>query len=277
MSATLSRPTLEVLGVPFAQLSPEEAIAEAERLFEDPDPKWIAVENVHAVNLATGDPAHRDVLRRADLVLNDGKGTLLAGRLLGKPFPADLNGNYFTPLLLDCAASRGWSTFLLGAAPGIVERAADLLSARHPGLKIVGTHNGFIPDDGHEEVAAQIREAGTELLLVGMGMPRQEQWVDRYVEATGVRLASTVGAFYDFQVGEVPRAPQWMNRLGLEWLFRLVTEPRRLWKRYLIGNPLFVFRVLRQRLGTRRGHCPKGPDGYQGVAIGAIAPREGSP
>lgn len=250
MSTTLTRtlPTLEVIGVPFARLAPAEAIAEAERLFEDPDPKWIAVENAHAVNLATGDPDHLEVLRRADLVLNDGKGMLLAGRLLGRPFPTDLHGNYFTPLLLDCAASRGWSTFLLGAAPGVVDRAADLLSARHPGLKIVGTHHGFIPPEGHEEVTAQIREVGAELLLVGMGMPRQEQWVDRYLESTGARLASTVGAFFDFQVGELPRAPHWMNSLGLEWLFRLVTEPRRLWRRYLIGNPLFVARVLNQRL-----------------------------
>ena len=250
--STPTRPTLAVLGVPFAQLTAAQAIAEAVRLFEDPDPAWIAVENAHAVNLATGDPDHREVLRRADLVLNDGKGMLLAGRLLGHRFPIDLNGNYFTPLLLDCAASKGWATFLLGASPGVVDRAADLLTARHPGLKIVGTQHGFIPPDGHDEIAERIREVGAELLLVGMGMPRQEQWVDRYLEATGARLASTVGAFYDFQVGEVPRAPQWMNRLGLEWLFRLVTEPKRLWKRYLIGNPLFVLRVLRQRLrGTR--------------------------
>ena len=252
MTVTLSRPTLEVLGVPFAQLTPSQAVTEAERLYEGSDPAWIAVENAHAVNLAEADPSHKEVLRRADLVLNDGKGMLLAGRVLDSPFPADLHGNYFTPLLLDCAASKGWSAFLLGAAPGVVDRAADILSIRHPGLKIVGTHHGFIPEGGHEEVAAQVREIGADLLLVGMGMPRQEQWLDEHLEATGVRLASTVGAFFDFQVGELPRAPHWVNRFGLEWLFRLVTEPRRLWKRYLLGNPLFVYRIVRQRLRSKR-------------------------
>ena len=258
MNPALALPELDVLGVPFAQVAPDQAVEAAQRLFERPEPGWIAVENAHAVNLANADDSHREVLRRADLVLNDGKGMLLAGRLLGKRFPQDLHGNYFTPLLLDLAASKGWTAFLLGAAPGIVDRAADVLSERHPGLKVVGTHHGFIAPDGHEEIAARIREVGAELLLVGMGMPRQEQWVDEHLEATGVRLASTVGAFFDFQVGELPRAPHWMNRLGLEWLFRLVTEPRRLWRRYLVGNPLFVYRVVRQRLRTIRDGAPSG-------------------
>ena len=244
--------TIDVLGVPFAQMTPEQAVDEAERLYEGPDSAWIAVENAHAVNLATSDPSHKEVLRRADLVLNDGKGMLLAGRLLGQPFPADLHGNYFTPMLLERAAAKGWATFLLGAAPGVVDRAADLLSLKYPGLKVVGTRHGFIKADENNEVTAQIRDVGTQLLLVGMGMPRQEQWLDRHLEATGARLASTVGAFYDFEVGELPRAPEWMNRLALEWLFRLGTEPRRLWRRYLIGNPLFVSRVLRQRFGRAR-------------------------
>lgn len=246
---TREHETIDVLGVPFARMTPEAAVEEAERLYERPEPAWIAVENAHAVNLATADPSHREVLRRADVVLNDGKGLLLAARLLGTRFPTDLNGNYFTPLLLDRAAARGWPTFLLGAAPGVVDRAAEQLGRRHPGLRIVGTRHGFIAPGEHERVAAEIRDAGTGLLLVGMGMPLQEQWLDRHLDATGARLASTVGAFYDFQVGAVRRAPQWMNRIGIEWLFRLATEPRRLWKRYLLGNPLFLYRIAQQRLG----------------------------
>ncbi len=246
------RVTIEVLGVPFNRLSPSQAVDAAEELFEREEPAWIAVENAHAVNLAQADPSHLALLRRADLVLNDGKGVMLGARLLGASFPADLNGNFFTPLLLDRAAERGWRTFLLGAAPGVAERAAELLVRRHPGLVIAGTRHGFIAPDAHAEVCAEIRGARTELLLVGLGMPMQERWTCEHLHATGARLATTVGAFYDFQTGTVPRAPAWLNRVGLEWVQRLALEPRRLWRRYVVGNPLFIARVLAQRFGLRR-------------------------
>jgi exopolysaccharide biosynthesis WecB/TagA/CpsF family protein len=238
---------IEILGVPFARLGSEEAVDAAEDLFTREEPAWIAVENAHAVNLAVADPAHLDVLRGADLVLNDGKGVMLAARLMGRPFSVDLNGNFFTPLLLTRAAQRGWRTFLLGAAPGVVERAADVLMRRHPGLLIVGMRSGFIRPDEHAAVCEGIRGSGAELLLVGMGMPRQERWTCEHIASTGVRLASTVGAFFDFQAGTVPRAPDWLNRMGLEWIHRLAFEPRRLWRRYLLGNPTFILRVVRQR------------------------------
>ena len=245
--------TIDLLGVPFARLTPEQAVDRAEALFGRQEPAWIAVENAHAVNLAATDPGHLEVLRSADLVLNDGKGVMLGALLLGRSFPADLNGNFFTPLLLDRAAERGWRTFLLGAAPDVVERAAEVLVERHPGLVVVGTQHGFMAPEENGAVCARIRGAASELLLVGLGMPRQERWTHEHLEATGVRLATTVGAFYDFQTGRVPRAPAWLNRLGLEWVHRLAMEPRRLWRRYLVGNPLFVARVLRRRLrGAQR-------------------------
>jgi exopolysaccharide biosynthesis WecB/TagA/CpsF family protein len=245
-------PTIDILGVRVACLDPQQALDEASKLYERDAPAWIAVENAHALNIAYSDPTHRDVLNRADLVLNDGKGVLLAGRLLGRRFPADLHGNVFSPLLLERAAHQGWPVFFLGAAPGVVERAAATLTARLPDLQVVGTHDGFIAAGEEESVAEKIRSSGTGLLMVGMGMPLQEQWLDRYLVKTGARLGCTAGAFYDFQAGEIPRAPAWMNRMGLEWLYRLAQEPRRLWRRYLIGNPAFVCRVVGQRLRARR-------------------------
>ena len=231
-------------------MTPSRAVDLAEALFLRDEPAWIAVENAHAVNLATSDPPHLAVLRSADLVLNDGKGVMLGARLLGRDFPADLNGNFFTPLLLERAALRGWRTFLLGAEPGVVEHAAEVLIERHPGLVVSGTRHGYIRPDENEKVCETIRVSGAELLLVGMGMPRQERWTYENLTATGCRLASTVGAFFDFQTGHVQRAPAWLNRIGLEWVHRLAMEPRRLWRRYLLGNPLFIGRVLRQRLAS---------------------------
>jgi exopolysaccharide biosynthesis WecB/TagA/CpsF family protein len=248
----MSKPTRpSLLGVEFTQLTRTQAIDEAERLLDADDPAWIAVENAHALNLAFETPDHRATLNRADMVLNDGTGVLLAGRILGSRFPEDLHGNVFTPMLLERAASRGWPVFFLGAGPGVADRAAQLLMRTYEGLHVVGTHDGFIKPEEDSEVAQKIKASGAKLLMVGMGMPRQEQWLDRNLPATGVRLASTVGAFFDFQAGIVPRAPDWVQRGRVEWIYRLIKEPRRLWRRYLVGNPLFIARVIRQRFRGR--------------------------
>ena len=204
--------------------------------------------NAHTLNLATADPSYAEVLRGADLVLNDGKGVLLAGLILGRRFPADLNGNFFTPLLLDHAAASGWSIYILGAGLGVAERVADVLKAKHPGLTIAGTMHGHFSAADEDDVVARIRDTNPGLLLVGMGNPLQERFLARRLKDSGARIGLGVGAYLDFQVGEVERAPAWMNRLGIEWVHRLFQEPRRMWRRYLLGNPSFVWRVLRSRL-----------------------------
>jgi exopolysaccharide biosynthesis WecB/TagA/CpsF family protein len=149
--------------------------------------------------------------------------------------------------LLERAALRGWPTYFLGAGEGVAERAAELLQRRWPKLVIVGTRHGYVAPGESGEVCAAIRAAGTGLLLVGMGNPLQERWLDAHLAGTGARLGVGVGAFFDFQAGVVPRAPVWMNRLGIEWVHRLAQEPGRLWRRYLLGNPAFLYRVVRER------------------------------
>ncbi|MGH2776226.1 MAG: WecB/TagA/CpsF family glycosyltransferase [Actinomycetota bacterium] len=240
--------TSEVLGVPIARLDPGTALYETQRLYEDAAPAMLTYVNAHTLNLATTDPSYAEVLRGADLVLNDGKGVLLAGLILGRRFPADLNGNLFTPLLLDHAAASRWSIYILGARPGVAERVADVLKAKHPGLAIAGTMHGHFSATEEDDVVARIRDTDPGLLLVGMGNPRQERFLARRLKDSGARVGLGVGAYLDFQVGEVERAPKWMNRVGIEWVHRLFQEPRRMWRRYVLGNPLFVWRVLRARL-----------------------------
>jgi exopolysaccharide biosynthesis WecB/TagA/CpsF family protein len=248
LAVVTDAPTLDILGVRFACLDADTTLDKAEALFERPEPAWIAVENAHALNIAADDPAHSATLSRADMVLNDGKGVMLAAQMLGSSFPGDLNGNHFAPLLLERAARRGWRVFFFGAAPGVARHAADRLCQTIPSLKIVGARDGYYSEDEVDEVIEVIRATRAELLLVGLGMPLQERWLDRHLAATGARLGVTVGAFFDFQAGVIPRAPSWMNKIGLEWMHRLAVEPRRLWKRYLLGNPLFVTRVVKQKL-----------------------------
>jgi exopolysaccharide biosynthesis WecB/TagA/CpsF family protein len=244
-------PTIEILGIPFARLDAAAALDEVERLYEREEPAMVAHVNVHTVNLATEDRAYGDVLRSADMVLNDGKGVMLAARLLGTRFPTDLNGNFFTPLVLQRAAARGWQVYFLGAKPGVADEAAALLRHKILGLEIVGVRDGHFSPDEEDEVVAQIRASGAGVVMVGMGNPLQERWLRRRLADTGARVGIGVGAFFDFQTGHVPRAPNWMQRLGIEWVHRLLKEPKRMWKRYLVGNPKFLARVVRSRRTLR--------------------------
>ena len=240
-------PTIEILGVPFARLEPAEALDQAERLYERESPAMIAHANVHTLNLTVEDLSFKEVLRAADMVLNDGKGVMLGARLLGNRFPADLNGNFFTPVVISRAVARNWPVFLLGAKPGVAEKLAGVLRDMHPTIDIVGMHHGHFTHQEESDVVVHIREVGTGLLLVGMGNPHQERFLHRRLTETGARLGIGVGAYFDFQTGTVARSPALMNRMGLEWVHRLALEPKRMWRRYLIGNPAFIARVLKQR------------------------------
>jgi exopolysaccharide biosynthesis WecB/TagA/CpsF family protein len=241
-------PALEVLGVRVARLSAQEALGELERLHDESAPAVVAFVNAHTLNLASQQPSFRDVLGRAALVLNDGAGLALAARWQGSGFPENLNGTDFTPRVLRLAAARGWRVFLLGSRPGVAETAATALAEQIPGLAIAGTHHGYFGREEGAGVAERIHRSEASVLLVALGNPLQELWLDQYLARTGCQLGLGVGAFLDFVAGNVPRAPQWMRDAGVEWAFRLLQEPGRMWRRYVLGNPLFVARLVRERM-----------------------------
>jgi exopolysaccharide biosynthesis WecB/TagA/CpsF family protein len=233
-------------------LTSDEALGRIDDLVGGPEPAVCFFVNAHTLNLAARDATFREVLASAALVLNDGAGLAIAGRVLGQPFPENLNGSDFMPRVLERASVRGWRVFLLGGREGVAEDAATSLATSLPGLRICGTRSGHFPDPNSASVAAEIRAAEPDLLLVAMGNPKQELWLSRWLAATGAGVGFGVGGFLDFQSGRVPRAPGWMNRAGLEWVFRLIQEPRRLARRYLVGNPVFLVRlgadVVRRRV-----------------------------
>jgi exopolysaccharide biosynthesis WecB/TagA/CpsF family protein len=239
-------PTVTILGVPVARLAPEVAIREIERICVRGSPATVAYANAHTLNVAYGLPELHTILRGAELVLNDGSGVALAARMKGKPFADNLNGSDFNPRILELAARREWPVFFLGAQPGIAERAAARLTDSISGLPVAGTHHGYFKRQAAEEVVSRVRDSGAIVLMVAMGNPTQELWIRDNLVATGARLGVGVGAFFDFAAGNVPRAPAWMNRTGIEWIYRLKQEPARMWRRYLLGNPVFLTRVLRE-------------------------------
>ncbi|MEM1177957.1 MAG: WecB/TagA/CpsF family glycosyltransferase [Acidobacteriota bacterium] len=219
-------------------------------------PQRVAFVNPDCLNKAYVDDAYRSALCGADRVYADGIGIRLAAGWRGQGLRDNVNGTDLFPRLCERAAQEGLSMYLLGARPGVAERAATTMVERYPGLQIVGTRDGYFGDDEEADVRQTIRTSGADIVLVAFGAPRQELWIEEHHAELGASVALGVGGLFDFYSGRIERAPQAWRDLGLEWLFRLTREPGRLWRRYVIGNPLFVVRtVLRadRRLNTPRG------------------------
>jgi exopolysaccharide biosynthesis WecB/TagA/CpsF family protein len=248
--ATSTQQRIPVLGVEVDKLTREQVLSEVDRRFGQ-RPLMLVYVNAHTLNLAARDRALREALGASDLVMNDGIGLSLAARMRGERFPENLNGSDFTVLLLELAARRGWEIFLFGGEPGVAEAAARRLTERIEGLRIVGTRHGFT-NESDELLAQHVKDSGARLLIVALGSPLQEVWLNCNLANTGALIGVGVGAFLDFSAGQFRRAPRWMNLMGLEWCFRLAQEPRRLWRRYIVGNPLFLLRAWRDR--HSRGH-----------------------
>ena len=241
---------IDILDVSIACLDRASALHEIERLHGLDPPARVYYANAHTLNLASRDASYKQVLQRADLVLNDGAGVALAARLQGRRFVENLNGSDFNPLIVELAARRGWPVYFLGADQGVAATAAHRLKARYPSLQVAGTHHGYVSNI--PEVVGEIRATRTDLLMVAMGNPLQERFLDRHLGATGARLGVGVGAFFDFTAGKVSRSPSWMNKAGIEWVYRLGQEPKRMWKRYVVGNPAFIARAVKDRIRQKR-------------------------
>jgi N-acetylglucosaminyldiphosphoundecaprenol N-acetyl-beta-D-mannosaminyltransferase len=199
--------------------------------------------NVHSMNLQHEDPELAAVLAEANVVYCDGTGVRLAARLTGHSVPARLTGADWISDLCRAANRDGVTLFLLGGAPGVADEAARRLSGRYPGLRILGTASGYGLD---ESTIARLNELRPDIVLVGMGSPTQEKWIARHRSEIDAPVLWAVGALFDFVTGRIRRGPGWMTEHGLEWLCRLIAEPRKLWRRYLIGNPRFLLRVVRE-------------------------------
>lgn len=239
---------VSVFGVEIEPLDEAGLISEAARQAQEGCENTILYANVHVLNTAFTDPELLDTLNQADLVYCDGAGVALAARLLGHRLPGRMTGaDWIEPLCEACAEDK-ITLYFLGGRPGVTARAARRLEGRHPGLRVAGTHHGYLgdPDVCHVAVAA-VNAARPGILLVGMGTPTQEKWIAAHRAELQVPVVWAVGALFDFVAGVQPRGPRWMLDNGMEWLYRLYSHPRRLWHRYVIGNPLFIARVLRQR------------------------------
>lgn len=228
------------------------ALAQVEQLLDQPGARQVCFVNPACINIAARHRGYRRVLSRAALVLPDGIGTKIAADILGTPLKQNVNGTDLFPRLMDRMAQRRGSVFLLGGRPGVAEAVAKAIVARWPEVRLAGVRDGFFAVADEGDVAAEVRRSGADLLLVARGAPLQELFIHRHLDALGARVVIGVGGLFDFVSGRIPRAPQWMRDVGLEWIYRLLQEPARMWRRYLLGNFSFLARVLLQRLRLRR-------------------------
>jgi N-acetylglucosaminyldiphosphoundecaprenol N-acetyl-beta-D-mannosaminyltransferase len=238
--------------VAFDNLDMNEAVDRIRVLLDGTQAQQVSFVNPACVNNAASHRGYRRVLARAALVLPDGIGTKIGSDLLGTPLKQNVNGTDLFPRLCELLQARGASVFLLGGQTGVAEQVAAQISQRWPSLRVAGVRHGFFSVAEEGDVAAQVRASGADLLLVARGAPAQDLFIDRYLPQLGVKVAMGVGGLFDFVSGRISRAPQWMRETGLEWVWRLLQEPGRMWRRYLLGNFTFLGRVLLQRVGLRR-------------------------
>jgi N-acetylglucosaminyldiphosphoundecaprenol N-acetyl-beta-D-mannosaminyltransferase len=238
-------------------LTVDELHAEIERLVRGAEHGLVLNVNAHCLNLCYEDPKLRKFLNGAEVVFCDGAGVVLAARMLGRRIPERITYADWIWQLADLAAARGFSLYFLGARPGVAQEAAKRLRVRYPDLEIAGVRHGYFDHSArspeNEAVVEEINAAAPDILLAGLGMPLQERWLMENWQRLDVRVALNCGGVFDYVSGRVRRGPRALTDNGFEWLARLLVEPRRLWRRYLIGNPLFLLRVLKQRLGARYG------------------------
>lgn len=232
-----------VFGVPIAALTLRQIPQVCISLIKKGGKNTFFYVNAHCLNLANRDPEYKDILKKADLVYSGGLGPVLAAKILGDSLLERTPTPDFIDKIFKACASVGWSIFMLGTTKDSLEAAVGKITEKFPELKIVGYHHGFSAINSRQ-VISQINKARPDIILVGMGTTKQEKWIARHINKIDTKVFWAVGALFDVISGRLPRAPVFMQKMGLEWLYRLIQEPKRLWKRYLIGNMLFLRSVF---------------------------------
>ena len=237
----MSFSVVEILGVPVAALTMREAVEQAERWMDERRGALIATANAEMIMNATHDEELFEILRSADLVVPDGAGTVWAARHLGHEMPERVAGYDLSQELLRRAPLKNRRVFFFGSAPGVAEKAKQKAEELYPGISVVGVRNGYFSNEEEPEIIQKIRETRPDLLLVALGVPKQEKWLKKHKEALDVPVSIGVGGTLDVMAGTMRRAPVWMQKAKLEWLFRALLQPKRAGR--LLALPKFVFRV----------------------------------
>lgn len=240
-----------ICNVPVHDVSMDESLEIIDALVQKKNPSYIVTPNVDHIVRLQKDEEFRRCYEQAALVTPDGMPLLWAGKFLGQPLKEKVSGSDLFFKVCELAEIRGYRIYMLGGMPGVAEKAAERLKADYPGLQVAGTYAPpFHFEQNQKEllfILDKIRAAAPDILFVGLGSPKQEKWLNRYYKELNVPVSLGIGASIDFAAGKVKRAPVWMQRAGLEWFWRLVMEPGRLWKRYLVDDMGFLGLLLKTK------------------------------
>jgi N-acetylglucosaminyldiphosphoundecaprenol N-acetyl-beta-D-mannosaminyltransferase len=258
MTAQALPPRAHILGCVFDRLSMAETIARIEEIIAARRPSQhlaISATNVVAVH---DDPRLRRIMHECAIVSADGQGIVWASRLLGDPLPERVNAADLMEALFPVAEARGYRVYVLGARQEVLERAISNLRRQFPKLEIAGYRNGYFGSEDDAEVVEHVRGAGADLLFAAMSSPKKEYWLSENKHELGVPFVMGVGGAIDAVAGLTRRAPVWVRKIGMEWFFRMIQEPRRLARRFVVGNAKFLRILLGELARSRfRGHNPR--------------------
>ena len=232
-----------IFGVNIANISMENALSVINKHVTHRHRATVFFANAHTLNLAYNNSELRSQLNQADYMLPDGSGIEMACRRNGIRRKGNVNGTDMLPLLCEQLAQHGQRLFMLGGEDGIADAAMQAMLKQQPHLRSAGTQHGYFDKQHCQDIVDKINDSGADVLLVGMGQPLQEQWILAHREQLNSPVVIAVGGLFDFYAEKVSRAPLWLRELGMEWIWRLLQEPGRMWKRYIIGNPLFLLRL----------------------------------
>lgn len=243
---------VNILGLPIDRLSLSQTIAKIETFIASRKPHRLVVVNAAKIVKARQDADLKKVIETADLIGPDGIPVVWLSRLLRRALPGRVNGTDLMEKLFAIAAQKGYRIFFFGATEEVIQTTVSAAQAKYPGLQVAGFRNGYFTESEEPEIVKNIRESKADILLVGFGSPKKEFWIAKHLNALNVPVVHGVGGSFDVVAGKTRRAPVWMQNNGLEWFYRLLQEPGRMWKRYLITNTVFVWLGLKEILSRYR-------------------------
>ena len=242
---------IKILNIEVDNVNMKETLQSIDRMIRKGKPSYVVTPNINHVVALESDSLFREIYDKADLILTDGKPLIWYSRLVKRPIKAKISGSDLFPLLCKMAAKRGYKMYFLGAAEGVAAKAAENLEKKYPGLNVCGTYSpkfGFENDlEESQKINGQIKEAAPDILIVGLGAPKQEKFIYRNLEELNVPVSLGLGASLDFEAGNISRAPRWMANAGLEWLYRIIQDPKRLFKRYFFDGLKFIPIMIKYR------------------------------
>ena len=242
----------EIMGIHFFNGNFSQVLHMVENDVRSNSKKSYMFINSHAVNLSKKDRNFETILINNDINLPDGIGMKIAGLFEGYTLNENLNGTDLFPLLMDSCQNWGSSVYLLGASQDVLNDLVQKCNSTWSKLKVVGYHHGYFDKQTESKaVLNDIKSVNPDLLFVSFGMPLQEQWISRHFDEINAKVIFATGGLFDFYSGHIKRAPKYLRSIGLEWLYRLYLQPGRLWKRYIIGNPLFLVHLIKARISSQ--------------------------